>query len=91
MQLSRCYAYFFWSWIIQVEVDNVFDPVRPEQKFDVWARIKFAGPRFPHARSGDKGGNANLGVWAKTPGAYAFLRAFLSTERLTELLKDLKV
>jgi hypothetical protein len=25
-------------------------------------------------RSGDKGGNANLGVWAKTPSAYAFLR-----------------
>jgi hypothetical protein len=51
---SGYYAYFFWSWIIQVDVDNVFDPLKPDQKFDVWARIKFEGPRFPHARLGDK-------------------------------------
>ena len=48
------YAYFFWSWIIQVDVENVFDPAKPEQKFDVWARMKFEGPRFPHPRPGDK-------------------------------------
>ncbi len=42
------------------------------------------------ARSGDKGGNANLGVWSKTPEAYAFLREFLTTERLQVLLNDLK-
>jgi hypothetical protein len=47
------YVYFFWSWIIQVEVDNVFDPAEPDQKFEVWARIKFEGPRFPHPRAGD--------------------------------------
>lgn len=47
------YVYFFWSWILQVEVDNVFDPTRPDQAFEVWARIKFTGPRFPHARPGD--------------------------------------
>jgi len=48
------YAYFFWSWIIQVDVENVFDPARPDQKYEVWARIKFEGPRFPHAKPGDK-------------------------------------
>ena len=48
------YAYFFWSWIIQVDVENVFDPARPDQKFEVWARVKFEGPRFPHAKPGDK-------------------------------------
>ena len=48
------YAYFFWSWIIQVDVDNAFDPAKPDQKFGVWARIKFTGPRFPHAKPGDK-------------------------------------
>ena len=26
------------------------------------------------ARSGDKGGNANVGVWARTPAAFAWLR-----------------
>ena len=41
-------------------------------------------------RSGDKGGNANLGVWAKSPEAYAFLKKFLTTEQLKELLRDLK-
>jgi hypothetical protein len=40
------------------------------------------------ARAGDKGGNANLGVWAKTPQAYAFLRNFLTTDKLKELLPD---
>jgi hypothetical protein len=41
------------------------------------------------ARSGDKGGNANLGVWAKTAEAFAFLREFLTAERLKEILKDM--
>jgi len=39
-------------------------------------------------RSGDKGGNANLGIWAQTPEAFAFLRRFLTTERLMGLLPD---
>ena len=39
-------------------------------------------------RSGDKGGNANLGVWAKTPEAYGFLRHFLTVEKLVQLLPD---
>jgi hypothetical protein len=39
-------------------------------------------------RAGDKGGNANLGVWARTPGAFAFLLHFLTTEKLRELLPD---
>jgi hypothetical protein len=33
------------------------------------------------ARYGDKGGNANLGAWAKTGEAFAFLRQFLTTEK----------
>ncbi len=41
------------------------------------------------ARSGDKGGNANLGVWGKTPESYAFLQSFLTVERLKELLPDM--
>jgi len=41
------------------------------------------------ARSGDKGGCANLGVWAKTDLAYSFLYDFLSVDKLKELLPDL--
>lgn len=40
------------------------------------------------ARSGDKGGNANVGVWARTPAAFAWLRAFLDEERFRTLVPD---
>ena len=39
-------------------------------------------------RSGDKGGCANLGVWAKTDAAYGFLYEFLTVDKLKELLAD---
>lgn len=51
---SGYYVYFFWSWIIQVDIDNAFDPANPGKKFEVWANVKFTGPRFPHAKEGDK-------------------------------------
>jgi hypothetical protein len=40
------------------------------------------------ARSGDKGGDANLGVWARTDDGWRWLRAYLSVERLRELLPE---
>jgi Acyclic terpene utilisation family protein AtuA len=40
------------------------------------------------ARSGDKGGNANVGVWARGPQGYAFLASFLTVERFRELLAE---
>ncbi|WP_426571124.1 acyclic terpene utilization AtuA family protein [Aquihabitans sp. McL0605] len=40
------------------------------------------------ARSGDKGGNANLGVFARSPEAYAWLAEHLTVERLQELLPE---
>jgi hypothetical protein len=39
-------------------------------------------------RSGDKGGDANLGVFARSDEAWAWLDAFLSVERLRELLPE---
>ncbi len=48
------YMYFFWSWIIQLDIDNAFDPAKPDRKFEFWARVKFEGPRFPHGRPDDK-------------------------------------
>jgi hypothetical protein len=44
--------------------------------------------RVAGARSGDKGGNANVGVWARTPEAYAWLWEFLTAERLRQLLPE---
>ena len=44
--------------------------------------------RVVGARSGDKGGHANLGVFARTDEAWAWLDGFLTTERLAELLPE---
>ncbi|MBI2889203.1 MAG: DUF1446 domain-containing protein [Nitrospirae bacterium] len=40
------------------------------------------------ARSGDKGGHANLGVWGRTEEAFEFLRDYLIAGRLKELLPE---
>jgi hypothetical protein len=40
------------------------------------------------SRSGDKGGNANLGVFARSDEAWAWLDEHLTTERLRELLPE---
>jgi hypothetical protein len=52
--------------------------------------VKIPFGRAFATRSGDKGGNANLGVWAKTPEGYAFLKQFLTVEKLKELLADMR-
>ena len=41
-------------------------------------------------RSGDKGGCANLGVWARNSHSFAFLHDFLTVDKLKELLPDLR-
>jgi hypothetical protein len=40
------------------------------------------------ARSGDKGGDANLGVWARTDATWSWLRGWLTVARLRELLPE---
>jgi Acyclic terpene utilisation family protein AtuA len=42
------------------------------------------------ARSGDKGGNANVGLWARDAAGYRWLRDYLTTERLRSLLPEAK-
>jgi hypothetical protein len=80
------------------EVETV--PTDPDFEFQAIAPVSIpAAPggqlvevplgRIFGTRSGDKGGNANLGVWARTPEAFAFLNEFLSVEKLKALLPDL--
>jgi hypothetical protein len=40
------------------------------------------------ARSGDKGGNANVGLWTRDATGYAWLRTYLTVDRLRELLPE---
>jgi len=44
--------------------------------------------RVAGARSGDKGGNANVGFWVRSPEAYAWLVETLTPERLRQLLPE---
>ena len=44
--------------------------------------------RLVGARSGDKGGHANLGVFARSASAYAWIDEFLTTQRIRELLPE---
>lgn len=40
------------------------------------------------ARSGDKGGNANVGIWARSGAGYAWLEQYLTVERFKELISE---
>jgi hypothetical protein len=40
------------------------------------------------ARSGDKGGNANVGLWARSPAGLAWLERELTVERFRQLLPE---
>ena len=40
------------------------------------------------ARSGDKGGNANVGLWARSPAAWRWLDGYLTVERFRALLPE---
>ncbi|MFG1684201.1 acyclic terpene utilization AtuA family protein [Nonomuraea sp. NPDC049269] len=56
---------------------------------DVPLTVRTPLGRIAGARSGDKGGNANLGVWVDTAERYDWLAAHLTTDRLKELLPGL--
>lgn len=73
-----------------LELAEVPEPALPE----VPAHL-FEGPsrRLPlgtvaFARSGDKGGSANIGVWVRSDEAYAWLVHLLTVDRLRELLPE---
>jgi hypothetical protein len=40
------------------------------------------------ARSGDKGGNGNVGFWVRDPSAWSWMQSFLTSKKLIELLAD---
>jgi hypothetical protein len=46
-----CYLYFFWSWIIQLDLDSILSPGGGDESFTIWASIRFTGPDFPHGKA----------------------------------------
>ena len=72
------------------------DPRVPEASADVpepsldddFETVRAPLGRVAAARSGDKGGDANIGVWVHTNAEWDWLRANLSTDLLRELLPE---
>ncbi len=63
--------------------------VQPVQKLPFESSRSLPFGRLFGTRSGDKGGCANVGVWARTDEAYRYLYHYLSVEELKRLLPDM--
>jgi hypothetical protein len=60
----------------------------PAQPYEAGETVDGPLGRLVHARSGDKGGNANVGLWVADPAAWPWLRATMTTELLRTLLPE---
>jgi hypothetical protein len=67
-----------------IEADPGETPARPAG--GQLRRVPFG--RIFGARSGDKAGNANVGVWARSAASYIWLQEFLTIERFRELVPE---
>ena len=77
------------------QIDSVAPTGAPVEVRDVTSVAAPEGPtvevplgRIVGARSGDKGGNANLGVFARDDAQWAWLDGFLTVDRLRVLLPE---
>ncbi|WP_028802825.1 acyclic terpene utilization AtuA family protein [Streptomyces sp. 142MFCol3.1] len=68
-------------------LDEVPDPVLPDPLPPGPTRRAPLG-RVAGARSGDKGGNANVGVWARTDDAWRWLAHELTADRFRQLMPE---
>ena len=64
------------------------DAQDPDTRRDWGPTARLPLGRLLGTRSGDKGGNANLGVFARSQEAFAWLDEFLTVSRLRELLPE---
>lgn len=70
------------------EVEGAAPSPSPPPMSDRGPTQRVALGRVMGARSGDKGGNANIGVWTKTAEAYEWLCEFLTTDRVKALVPE---
>jgi hypothetical protein len=68
---------------LEVESRSVDNPSPPAGR-----TVRVPLGRVAGARSGDKGGDANIGVWARTDAQWRWLEPFLTVERLNELMPE---
>jgi hypothetical protein len=63
-------------------------PARTEPNGQAGRTVRLPLGTLIGARSGDKGGDANVGLWARDDLAYAWLRGWLDVPRLRALLPE---
>jgi len=85
-----------WSGPARVLPSSEPGPAGPEPRPAASADPAPAGPTrqaplglVAGARSGDKGGNANVGIWVRTDEQFTWLDGYLTGERLAELVPAL--
>jgi hypothetical protein len=76
------------SSVIPPAPASVTPPPEPAAAAPAGPTVRAPLGRIFGARSGDKGGDANLGVFARTDAAWAWLDGFLGVGRLRELLPE---
>ncbi|WUI03649.1 DUF1446 domain-containing protein [Spirillospora sp. NBC_00431] len=70
-------------------VERPGHPAEAETKsVDNPATVRVPLGRVAGARSGDKGGDANVGVWARTDEQWRWLEPFLTVERFKDLIPE---
>jgi hypothetical protein len=69
------------------EVTSLGDPAVTQASWTDELVVASLG-EIVHARSGDKGGDANLGVWVRNPQAWEWLKATLTVAELRRLLPE---
>ncbi len=69
------------------ELTPVEDPPLPDPPAD-GPTVRAPLGRIAGARSGDKGGSANVGVWVRTDSQWSWLAHFLTVDALRELLPE---
>lgn len=67
-------------------VQPIYESTVAPPKYETTVRRPLGDLVF--ARSGDKGGNANIGFWVRDEAAYPWLQSFLTTVRAKLLLGD---
>lgn len=76
----------------QLSLEDIYyqkEPIKIE-KIDIKDEKEIYFGEIFGTRSGDKGGCANLGVWAKNSQTFSFLYNFLTVDRLKDLLPDIR-
>jgi hypothetical protein len=63
-------------------------PAAPPPPVDAGPTWRMPLGAIAGARSGDKGGNANVGVWVRTDGTYSWLASFLDVAMFQQLLPE---